>query len=61
MKKITQFLKEVRQELSKVSWPSKNQTLFYTFVVVISALILAIFLGFLDFLFEWSINYFILN
>jgi preprotein translocase subunit SecE len=44
------FLKEVRQEMRKVTWPSKNEMTSATIVVIVSTLILAFFLGFVDYL-----------
>lgn len=45
---IGQFLKEVKVELSKVSWPTKQQTILYTIVVIVMSAIMAAFLGILD-------------
>jgi len=59
--KITQFLKEVRHELSKVSWPAKNQMIQYTLIVIAISLVMAAFLGLLDFVFEWILNKFIIS
>ncbi|HAU07672.1 MAG: preprotein translocase subunit SecE [Candidatus Yanofskybacteria bacterium RIFOXYD1_FULL_44_17] len=59
MEKIINFLKEVRVELSKVTWPTKKQTTVYTLVVIGISLFLAIFLGLLDFFFEFLLNKFI--
>jgi len=59
--KLTQFLKEVRQELKKVSWPSRQETIKYTLIVVGVSVAVAIFLGGLDFLFVWALNKFILK
>jgi len=56
MDKLINFLKEVRVELSKVSWPTRKQTTIYTSVVIGLSLFLAIFLGFLDFVFEYLIK-----
>lgn len=50
-KKIVQFLKEVRAELKKVTWPTRKQALFYTAVVVGLSLFVALFLGAFDFIF----------
>lgn len=58
---VTQFLKEVRHELSKVNWPTKNQVINYTIVVVAISLAMAVFLGLLDFIFEWILNKFIIR
>lgn len=56
MDKFITFLKEVRAELAKVSWPTRNQTVQYTIVVIAISLVMAVFLGLLDFIFEWVIN-----
>jgi len=61
LNKITQFLKEVRQELRKVSWPSRQETIKYTMIVIGVSLAVAIFLGGLDFLFTWALQKFILK
>lgn len=58
--KITTFLKEVRVELKKVNWPTKQETVKYTLIVIGVSLAVAIFLGGLDFVFTWLINKFVL-
>ncbi len=44
------FLREVKTELSKVSWPSRNELIGSTTVVIIITLILAAFTGVIDFI-----------
>jgi preprotein translocase subunit SecE len=61
MANIAQFLREVRQELSKVSWPTRSQVVQYTWVVIAISLAMAVFLGLLDFTFEWLLNTFVLR
>ena len=43
-----QFLREVKVELKKVTWPSRKQTIGSTVVVVILAMIISLFLGVVD-------------
>ncbi|HLC17716.1 MAG TPA: preprotein translocase subunit SecE [Thermodesulfobacteriota bacterium] len=43
-----QFLAEARQELKKVTWPTKQQTMTSTWVVMAVTVLLAIFLGLVD-------------
>jgi preprotein translocase subunit SecE len=43
-----QFLREVRTELSRVTWPSRKDTLSGTLVVLVAVFIIAIFLGVVD-------------
>lgn len=61
MAKVIQFLKEVKHELLKVSWPTKSQIIHYTMVVIAVSLAVAAFLGLLDFIFEWILNKFVIN
>jgi len=44
-----QFLREVKTELKKVTWPSRKDTLAGTLVVLVAVFIIAIFLGVVDF------------
>ena len=44
------FLKEVREELGKVAWPTREQTIRYTILVIIVAVAVGIFLGGLDYI-----------
>ena len=43
-----QFLREVKIELKKVTWPSRKQTIGSTAVVIVLVLIISLFLGFVD-------------
>jgi preprotein translocase subunit SecE len=45
------FLKEVRTELTKVSWPSREQAIRLTLIVIAATVIAALFLGAFDLLF----------
>lgn len=45
-----QFLKEVRQELSKVQWPGRKEMVAYTVVVLVTVVVLTSFVFGLDFL-----------
>ena len=48
IKKTVNFVNEVRQELSKVAWPSKMELRDSTIVVIILTLLLSIFIGIVD-------------
>jgi preprotein translocase subunit SecE len=47
--KIKQFLREVRAELRRVTWPTRKETIGSTSVVLILVILVAIFLGLVDF------------
>ena len=51
MSKIINYFKEAKSELKKVVWPSREQTINHTLLVVGISLGVAIFLGLLDYLF----------
>jgi preprotein translocase subunit SecE len=46
------FLKEVFAELKQVTWPKKNTTIMYTFVVIVVSLLVGYYLGLFDFVFQ---------
>jgi preprotein translocase subunit SecE len=49
LKKIIAFLKESRAELKKVNWPSKDEVLTSTRVVIISIVIIALVIALVDY------------
>lgn len=46
--KSTNFFKEVRSELSKVSWSTRKELLASTILVITVTLILTVFIGIVD-------------
>ena len=48
VEKGTRFLRDVKIELTKVSWPSRQDVRGATIVVIIVVLIIAFFIGFVD-------------
>jgi preprotein translocase subunit SecE len=60
LNRLSEFLKEVRLETKKVNWPSRKETIKYTLIIVGVSLIVAVFLGGLDFIFSLLLNKFIL-
>lgn len=60
MPNIIGFLKEVRDELLKVAWPTREQTIRYTVLVILVAVVVGVFLGGLDYLLT-SLTAFLIN
>jgi preprotein translocase subunit SecE len=58
--KLTTFLKEVRVELKKVTWPTRPETTRFTITVIVVSIAVAIFLGALDMVFQFVLNNFVL-
>lgn len=52
-----QFLSEVKNELAKVSWPTKKIALQLTVIVIGVSLAVAFYLGGIDFLFNKLISF----
>ena len=49
---IVRYLRETRAELSKVTWPTRQEAVNLTIVVLIVVAVSALILGGFDFLFE---------
>lgn len=47
--KLVRYLKESREELRKVIWPARRETIKHTLLVIGISVALAIFLGVMDF------------
>lgn len=50
---IIKYLKETRAELRKVSWPSRQEVLNLTLIVVAFTVFMAALLGIIDYIFAW--------
>ena len=45
-----QFLREVRGELRKVAWPSRDEVIRYSIIVLVTVLLLTAFVALVDYL-----------
>ncbi len=52
VKSFINFLKEVKVEMERVAWPDRKLTMNATVGVIIFSIIVAIFIGLLDFIFS---------
>jgi preprotein translocase subunit SecE len=48
VKKIVTFLKEVKEEVSKIAWPSRDEVSRFTFVVIVAIAVMSVFLWVVD-------------
>ena len=53
---LISFLKEVRLEAKKVNWLTRREVLRHTIIVIIFALVVAVYLGTLDIVFQWFLG-----
>ncbi|HID39736.1 MAG TPA: preprotein translocase subunit SecE [Calditrichaeota bacterium] len=44
IKKIQQFIKDVQTEMAKVSWPTRNELMNSTLIVIVVSLLFTVFI-----------------
>ncbi|PIU41697.1 MAG: preprotein translocase subunit SecE [Candidatus Omnitrophica bacterium CG07_land_8_20_14_0_80_42_15] len=54
--KFAGFFKDVKVEMTKVSWPTRNELTGSTSVVIIAVILLAILIGLWDFVLSSLVN-----
>lgn len=59
MPKIGKFFSQVKTEMKKVAWPSKQELVSSTIVVLVSTLVLALYIGVCDLVLSRVINFLI--
>jgi len=55
-KRFVNFLKDVRSELKKVTWPAKQEVYGTTIIVIIAIFFFGFYLFFIDVIFAWLIT-----
>ena len=53
---LFQYIQDTRGELRHVAWPTRLQTIVYTIIVIALSLLVALYLGFFDYIFTTSIG-----
>lgn len=48
---VKEYLRETRNEIRKISWPTRQETIRYVVIIIIFSGLMAAFLGLFDFLF----------
>ncbi|MCK5591959.1 MAG: preprotein translocase subunit SecE [Candidatus Pacebacteria bacterium] len=56
---LINYLKETKEELKHVSWPTQKQITNFTILVIIISIFIALFLGFFDAIFMRVLGYII--
>ena len=52
-----EFMRQVRQEVSKVTWPSRKETIITTILVFLMVFICAVFFLVVDRILSWSVHW----
>lgn len=56
MSKLSDYITETRGELKHVRWPTRRQAVAFTAIVIVISIIVALYLGFLDYLFSQALE-----
>ncbi|MBU0570648.1 MAG: preprotein translocase subunit SecE [Candidatus Omnitrophica bacterium] len=56
MLKVGKFLGQVKAEMGKVAWPSKDELISSTVVVIVATLLLGVFIGVCDLVLSRTVN-----
>ncbi len=54
--RLANYIKETREEMTHVSWPTRTQTTVFVSLVVLISLVLAAYLGGLDYVFSLGLK-----
>ena len=58
---LESYIKDTKGELKHVTWPTRQQTIAFTIVVVCLAVFVGVLLGFFDFIFTSLLKMFVIG
>ena len=61
MDQFSNYIKATAAEMKQVKWPTRQQALFYTVLIIVICAITAMYAGALDYIFGQVINYIVNN
>jgi len=56
MSKLSNYILETKEEMKHVSWPTRNQTIIFTVLVIVISIAVAAYLGLFDYLFSLGLK-----
>lgn len=59
MQKLTQYFRDTFAEMKQVKWPTQNQTMIYTALIILVCTVIALFVSVFDFIFASGIDFII--
>jgi preprotein translocase subunit SecE len=59
MQNLTQYFKDTLAEMKQVKWPTQNQAMVYTGLIILVCIITALFTSAFDFIFSAVIDFII--
>ena len=54
--KIVDYIKDTKAEMKHVKWPSKQEAVKYTLLVIGISIVTSLVLGLFDYLFGWGLS-----
>ncbi|MEX0916957.1 MAG: preprotein translocase subunit SecE [Candidatus Paceibacterota bacterium] len=60
MNRLITYLREVRGEMTHVSWPTQKQATIFTVLVIIISILTSLYLGLFDFIFTYLLENFVI-
>ena len=59
MQNLTQYFKDTLAEMKQVKWPTQNQAMIYTALIIFVCIVVALFVSMFDFIFSAGIDFII--
>ncbi len=59
MQQLTQYFKDTLAEMKQVKWPTQNQAMIYTALIILVSTVVALFVSLFDFIFASGIDFII--
>ncbi len=59
MNSFINYLKDTVAEMRHVSWPTNKQSVVYTVLVVVISVVVALYIGLFDFVFQRGLDWFV--
>jgi len=56
MSRISNYILETKEEMKHVSWPTRNETVMFTILVIVISIVVAAYLGLFDYIFSFAIK-----
>lgn len=56
MNAIINYIRDIRAELTHVSWPTTRQAVVFTILVLFISVLTSLYLGAFDFIFTWVLE-----
>jgi len=56
MSKLSDYVRETREEMKHVSWPTRRQTFVFMMLVIVISVAVSVYLGLFDYIFSTGLK-----